>query len=234
MADYAKWQEGSEEVRQANTGLKQSLLEAARQEFQKNGYRHASVRSIAKAAGVTTGALYRYFPCKEDLFEALVGEPAKRVYDYCRQVHESFSAQELQEQLSSLTDIESQGVEQVLSYVYDDYDAFRLIASCAEGSPYETYLEKLIQLETESSQALIQGIQGSELGCRDLDLNLVHIISSTYFTGLFEIIAHDESRDQAMAHIGQLKDFYMAGWFRLLDVPLGQVMDRGSPKRIVI
>lgn len=49
------------------------ILSAAMKEFLEKGFRAASLRSIVKAAGVTTGAFYGYFKSKEDLFEALVG-----------------------------------------------------------------------------------------------------------------------------------------------------------------
>ena len=50
------------------------ILSAAMQEFLEKGFTSASLRNIAKKAGVTTGALYGYYDSKEDLFEALVGE----------------------------------------------------------------------------------------------------------------------------------------------------------------
>ena len=47
---------------------------AAKAEFTEKGYRSASLRSIVKAAGVTTGALYGYYVGKQELFSALVDE----------------------------------------------------------------------------------------------------------------------------------------------------------------
>ena len=48
------------------------ILEAARAEFLDKGFRTASLRTIVKTAGVTTGALYGYYDSKEALFDALV------------------------------------------------------------------------------------------------------------------------------------------------------------------
>ena len=45
---------------------------AAKAEFMEKGYRSASLRSIVKAAGVTTGAFYGYYASKQELFAALV------------------------------------------------------------------------------------------------------------------------------------------------------------------
>ncbi len=57
--------------------LKEKILGAARTEFMLHGFRDASMRTIARNAGVVTGNLYRYFSSKKALFESLV----KPAYD---------------------------------------------------------------------------------------------------------------------------------------------------------
>ena len=52
------------------------ILDAGEQEFLEKGFQAASFRNIVKNAGVTTGAFYGYYKSKEELFEALVKEPA--------------------------------------------------------------------------------------------------------------------------------------------------------------
>ena len=47
------------------------LLSAAKEEFLNKGFEKASLTDICKAAGVTTGALYKRFNGKEDLFPCL-------------------------------------------------------------------------------------------------------------------------------------------------------------------
>lgn len=48
------------------------ILDAARDLFSAQGYAHCSVDQIAKAAGVSKGAVYLYFPSKRAILEALV------------------------------------------------------------------------------------------------------------------------------------------------------------------
>ncbi len=56
---------------------KEKLLDSAKREFLEKGYMKASLRTICKNAGVTTGALYFFFQDKEDLLKELVEEPLK-------------------------------------------------------------------------------------------------------------------------------------------------------------
>jgi AcrR family transcriptional regulator len=47
---------------------RERILEAARHLVSKGGLREARMGSVATEAGLSTGALYRYFPSKADLF----------------------------------------------------------------------------------------------------------------------------------------------------------------------
>ena len=50
---------------------RESLIRAGRKLFGEKGFRETSVEDLARAARVTTGALYHHFPTKTALFEAV-------------------------------------------------------------------------------------------------------------------------------------------------------------------
>lgn len=50
---------------------REALVHAGRELFGQNGFRQTSVEDLARAARVTTGALYHHFPTKTALFEAV-------------------------------------------------------------------------------------------------------------------------------------------------------------------
>ena len=51
---------------------REDILAAALREFSQNGYHAANLGRIAKAAGVTRGAVYHHFENKADLYQALL------------------------------------------------------------------------------------------------------------------------------------------------------------------
>ncbi|EPS50302.1 TetR family transcriptional regulator [Clostridium botulinum A1 str. CFSAN002368] len=53
---------------------KQHILEAAIMKFTENGFDKTSLREIASAAGLTTGAIYHHFKNKDELFYHAVKE----------------------------------------------------------------------------------------------------------------------------------------------------------------
>ncbi|MER7346542.1 TetR family transcriptional regulator [Streptomyces aurantiacus] len=52
--------------------MREVILEAARAQFSERGYEKASVRSIAKAAGVDSALVHHYFGTKEQVFAAAI------------------------------------------------------------------------------------------------------------------------------------------------------------------
>lgn len=52
--------------------VRQSILAAASQAFARDGYTGTRLQDVAAAAGISTGNLYRYYPDKEALFDAIV------------------------------------------------------------------------------------------------------------------------------------------------------------------
>src|SRR4029079_12727748 len=69
-ADHASLQTAGEE----HSSKRRQILDGARKVFLELGFDGASMGEIARAAGVSKGTLYVYFPDKAGLFAAIVEE----------------------------------------------------------------------------------------------------------------------------------------------------------------
>jgi TetR/AcrR family transcriptional regulator len=58
------------------------IVAAARSEFAGAGLGGATMRGIARTAGVTTGAIYPYFASKEELYAAVLQESLRNLSDH--------------------------------------------------------------------------------------------------------------------------------------------------------
>ena len=54
--------------------VRRGILDAARELFVAEGYQNVSIRKIAERIEYSPAAIYRYFPCKDDIFFALAEE----------------------------------------------------------------------------------------------------------------------------------------------------------------
>ena len=68
-------------IRGSFDNIHTKILDCGKKHFLKNGFEKASLRDICKDAGVTTGAFYRHFNDKNELFEAIVSPVANKIID---------------------------------------------------------------------------------------------------------------------------------------------------------
>ena len=71
-------------------GVYESVLACAKKEFLEKGYKDASLRVIAQAAGTSTGSIYTRFKDKAGLFDAIVGPAADQLKDMFVEIQENF------------------------------------------------------------------------------------------------------------------------------------------------
>lgn len=205
-------------MKPTNEKLAADILSAGKKKFLEKGFQKASMRSIASSLAVTTGAIYRYYTDKEAIFEALVEEPAKELADRYRASQHKFAEMSLKEQLEGLPDVADHEYVWMVDYVYDHFDAFKLIACCSTGTRYEHYLDALIEIEVNASHLLMEKMQREGLNVLPLDEDMVHILASALFNGLFETVRHDTPKEKAVAYVDTLRTFYSAGWFKILGI----------------
>lgn len=202
-------------IRIVNEQLREAVLRAGKAEFFRCGFEKATMREIAKAAGVTTGAVYCYFPNKMALFEEPVAAPAKGLKEEF-EAHVAQMDKDMTEDATSYNQWVPNEPNWLVEYIYENYDAFKLLVCHSCGTSYAHYMDSLVEIEVESTLRFISYLRAAGLLSREIDEELVHIIASAQFVGIFEPIAHDMSREKAKAHILALEEFYSAGWRKIL------------------
>ena len=180
---------------------KQHLMELAKAEFLEKGYNDASVRNIAKTAGLTTGAIFRYFPDKESIFAALVSPVAEEMLAMYRAGNEKGF------------DFLSEGRPQEMWGI--SKEVFALLINCSAGGPYEHFLDEMIAEEEKQSIAYLQGMRERGFHCADISDADIHVLLSAQYYAIFEIIRHDTPKDEALARVRLIADFFRPGWQKI-------------------
>jgi len=68
----------------AKQQTREKVLQAARDMFVERGYEGATIRDIARAAGMSTGAVFASFADKPELFDAILSEDFAALFDPMR------------------------------------------------------------------------------------------------------------------------------------------------------
>jgi AcrR family transcriptional regulator len=77
IAEQTRRRRGRPQVR-CDEDTRRLLIEAARQEFQTNGYARTCINDVAQRAGVSTKTMYRLIPNKAELLERVISDTIGR------------------------------------------------------------------------------------------------------------------------------------------------------------
>lgn len=198
------------------TSTRKKILEAGKYEFLSKGFLAASLRNIAKEAGVTTGACYGYFSSKEALFASLVEPHAAAVMGRFMEAQSEFTALPEAEQPEHVGRESADCVLWMVDYIYRNFDAFKLLICHAQGTAYEHFVHNMVEIEVEATYQFMEVLRRLGRPVPELDPQLCHIIASGLFNGIFEVVVHDMPYERAKRNVRQLQAFYLAGWQKMM------------------
>lgn len=184
--------------------IKAMLLKSGKEQFLAHGFEKASLRTICKEAGLTTGAFYTHFSGKEELFSEIV-EPMICGF---QKMYQDVISQELSD-LSTGTDNELTSI----TYAIAHKDEFRLLFECSGGTKYEGFKEHMLyDVFYPSYQEVFDRYAG-----RHVDPSLVRIILQMKFEEYMELIYGGYTMEEVKKLITQLTAFSEAGFLKLLE-----------------
>ena len=195
-----------------------NILNTARKHFLKDGFSGASLRNIVKDAGLTTGAFYKYYPTKEALFDALTDPYIEHIYQIYDRVVEDFEKLSAKEQTSNMSDTSGDGMDQMIDYIYEHYDNFRLLLKCGDSGKFETFIHNMVDREMRSSLEYVKKMKEDGIQIPIVGESLMHMLYTGFFSSIFQIIEHDIDKETAKRNVHKLREFNTGGWERLWNV----------------
>ena len=187
----------------------EKIKQAAMEEFSDKGFLGASLRQIVKKAGVTTGAFYGYFSSKEALFASIVEPHAAALMGKFMEAQTSFAELPEEQQPDHMGVESSDCVHWMVDYICRHREPVKLLLTRSEGTSYEHF-------EVEYTMKYMDVLRRLGRDIPELDAQMCHIIASGMFNGIFEIVVHDMPEDRALRYVDQLRDFYTAGWMKIM------------------
>ncbi|MDO5520234.1 MAG: TetR/AcrR family transcriptional regulator [bacterium] len=189
------------------------LLASGKQEFLEKGYLQASLRSICKNAGVTTGALYFFFQDKEDLFAAIVEEPLTQLMSIMRKHY----ASEMEQLKSGQVEGEDfsddmEAAAQVIHYLYSHYEEVQLLLTKAQGSRFEYCIDEFVTI-TQNHYRVLSDKMSEKLGQPKIEDYFIHWISHLTVDTFVHLISHEKSEEEAVKHMKLTVKYLVNGWY---------------------
>lgn len=194
----------------------EKIHEAARKEFRERGFRGASLRSIVKSVGMTTGAFYGYYKSKEDLFAALVEKHYQYLLSHFRQAQEEFADLPRAQQPELLDDFSGMCMFDMLHYAYAHLEDCQLLLCCGEGTRFAGLVDEMVEIEVNATHTYMEVLKDLGRPAPEIDLHLEHILITGMFHTFFELIIHEMPLPEAEAYLREMRAFYTAGWMKIM------------------
>lgn len=122
---------------------RQAILAAARRVFAQLGYDAATVRDIIRGTELASGTFYNYFRSKEEVYEALADDSARRFRPILRHAREA-----------------AKGFEDYLHGAFSAYFRFIVDENMTEGRPVDERLPH-VRLDTPETKAVYKEVRQS-------------------------------------------------------------------------
>ncbi len=182
------------------------ILVSAKKEFLANGFEKASMRVIAKNAGVTTGSLYTRFASKDELFSTIIKPFAE---EFIR------IDTEWKTEKDNLWERKYSAGNALIEHIYSDKDIFTLLFTCAVGSSDENFIDKIIEIEVSDTLKFIEGLSEEKRSKIKVSDEALYILTAAHCRSLFEISILDISLNEAKKQVTNIMEFFMCGWSKI-------------------
>ena len=184
----------------ANHSIDPRILESARKEFVKHGFEKSSLKAICDGAGVTTGALYKRYKGKEELFCAVVEQTVAELYAEARRRGDLDPASMTDEQLIRAWEMDGSDMMWWFQYLYERREDFYLLLACSEGTRYSNFQHDWVALLTKATSAFLEEAKSRGLCRNDIQPEELHILLSAFWTTIYEPFIHHFTWEQMENH----------------------------------
>ncbi|PYG87965.1 TetR family transcriptional regulator [Ruminiclostridium sufflavum DSM 19573] len=192
-------------------GVTDTLLLCAKNEFLEKSFKDASLRVIAENAGTSTSSIYTRFKDKAGLFNAIVKSTADNFYQRYQEELDIFDKMAPMNWYEMLEYTDNQQ-NMLIDMIYDDFSAFKLLVCHAEGTVFSDFINNIVEYDVKYTIKYIESIGNNAIALKRLTPELLHMLCSSYWSGLFEIVVHDMSKEAANVYFHRLKRFFRCGW----------------------
>ncbi len=189
------------------------IMESAKKEFLAHGFEKASLKALCEEAGVTTGALYKRYKSKEDLFCSVVADTVEALNGFVAQRSAVPACSLSDETLIKAWEM-GDSMLAWLQFLYRYYDGFVLLISGAAGTRYANFQHDFVQIMTAKTHEYFLEAKKRGLTHADISQQEMHILLSAFWTTVYEPFIHGYSWAQMEAHCDLICNLF--NWYQVL------------------
>lgn len=196
-------------------GVSERILTCAKTEFLDKGYTDASLRVIAAAAETSTNSMYVHFGGKEGLFSAIVEPALNEMTERFLKIQEAFHHMDRDAQAGRMAEYADGGPAELVDYIYEHLDEFRLLLDASYGTRFHNFVDALVRIEVEYTYKYMETVGYPARMGDALTEKLLHIVTTSRFESIFEVVRHGMTRREAAEYIDLLSRYHCTGFLAI-------------------
>lgn len=198
-------------------GIYENLILCAKKEFLEKGFKDASLRTIASNANTSTGSIYTRFKDKEGLFQAIVEPVVDGLKKQIMAEQVDFHEKEPDVQVEEVSDYSQNALMKVVDYIYQNFDEFDILVNSSYGTEYSDFLNEIVEIEVDYTCKYMDVIGSKTMEDGLLTSDVLHIITTAYMNGIFEVVRHKMTIEEAKKYMKVLYRYHRSGFDVLFD-----------------
>lgn len=198
----------------ADQSIDPRILASAKEEFLALGFEKASLKTICEKAQVTTGALYKRYSGKEDLFRAVVSETVAKLNEVVAEKSGVELSLLSDEALIKAWDMDEDYMLWWFQLLYQHRDGFTLLLCRAEGTAYANFQHDWVEGMTQATWGYYQEARRRGLTATDISDQELHVLLSAFWTTIYEPFIHGYTWEEIVSHSHLVCGLF--NWYRVL------------------
>ena len=122
------------------------------------------------------------------------------------------------DELKNLWKLSESTIIQIIEYIYENFDVFRLLLMCSSGTKYAGFLDDLVRADVQETIKLIAELKARGVPVNDLDEDEWHMLVHSYYASIAEIVMHNYPKPAALKYAHTLSVFFSSGWQTVLGI----------------
>lgn len=192
-----------------------AILDAARNEFIGKGFKDASMRNIAKVAGVGLSNIYNYFMNKDDLFLAIVKPAKDTIFSFITNHH---TEEEVNLEWVSTFHYQEEAIDVYIGLLEKYKEELRLLLYRSEGSSMSNFRDVFTDHLTDVSNDYMNMVKNHYHSENEISPFFIHTLSAFMVSIVGEIITHNLNKESIKDFFLEYFRFELAGWRELTGV----------------
>ena len=188
----------------ADASIGPKIIKSAKKEFLKHGYSQASLQTICKHAGVTTGALYKRYSGKAELFANILEPTVQRMLEMSWE-HDKENREFVESNTAKSRWESAERVQQEwISFVYDNLENMQLLLGKSAGTKFEFFMEDFVKVHTSQTMKVVARMKELKQKVNDIEEKEIYIFYKGFWTAFFEPVVQGFTKSEAQKFISKL------------------------------